>query len=145
MTQLQPQRGAIPAPQPSGLSAPFWDACQRGELMFQRCGDCGAATHTPAFICSQCASRALAWERSSGHGTIYSWTVVWRPQIPAFEVPYAPIIVDMDEGWQMLSNLVGCDVDAAVVGLPVAVEFHAVESGFQLPYFAPRARVSPPR
>jgi uncharacterized protein len=138
VTQLQPQRGVIPAPDPSGLSKPFWDGCQRGELLFQRCADCGAATHTPAYICSQCTSRALTWERSSGRGVVYSWTVVWRPQIPAFEVPYAPVIVDMDEGWQMLSNLVGCAVDDVAVGLPVEVEFHAVASGFQLPYFAPR-------
>jgi uncharacterized OB-fold protein len=140
MTVLRPQRGAIPAPQPSALSAPFWEGCQRGELLFQRCGDCGAATHTPAFICSRCTSRALTWERSSGRGAIYSWTTVWRPQIPAFEVPYAPIVVDMDEGWQMLSNLVGCDHADVAVGLAVAVEFHPLESGFRLPYFAPAGR-----
>jgi uncharacterized OB-fold protein len=140
MTLLRPQRGAIPAPQPSALSAPFWEGCQHGELLFQRCGDCGAATHTPAFICSRCTSRALTWERSSGQGTIYSWTTVWRPQIPAFEVPYAPIIVDMDEGWHMLSNLVGCDHEDVAVGLTVAVEFHPLEGGFRLPYFAPANR-----
>jgi uncharacterized OB-fold protein len=65
---------------------------------------------------------------------------VWRPQIPAFEVPYAPIVVDMDEGWQMLSNLVGCDHADVAVGLAVAVEFHPLESGFRLPYFAPAGR-----
>jgi len=137
MTALRPQHGAIPTPQPSALSAPYWDGCQRGELLFQRCGDCGAATHTPAYICSRCLSRALTWEQSSGRGTVYSWTTVWRPQIPAFEVPYAPIIVDVEEGWQMLSNLVGCDHEDVEIGLPVAVEFHPLESGFHLPYFAP--------
>ncbi len=54
--------------------------------------------------------------RSAGTGAIYSWTTVWRPPTPAFTVPYVPIVVDMDEGWQMLSCLVGCEHDAAAVG-----------------------------
>jgi uncharacterized OB-fold protein len=141
MTLLAPQRGAIATPHASDVSQPFWDGCARGELLFQRCGDCGQATHTPAHLCAHCASQRLTWERSAGTGTIYSWTVVWRPQSPAFAVPYAPVIVDVDEGWQILSNVIGCEHDAVAVGLRVAVEFHATESGFSLPYF----RVDPPR
>jgi len=136
---LGPQTGAIPAPTPSALSQPFWDGCKRGELLYQRCDVCGRATHTPAFICSNCASQSLRWERSSGRGTIYSCTTVWRPQMPAFEVPYVAIIVDLEEGWQLLSNLIGCTVDDAEVGMPVEVEFHPITGGFVLPYFRPAA------
>ncbi len=139
MTMLGPQTGAIPAPTPSALSQPFWDGCKRGELLYQRCDSCGRATHTPAFICSNCASESLRWERSSGRGTIYSWTTVWRPQMPAFEVPYVAIIVDVEEGWQLLSNLIGCTVDDAEVGMPVEVEFHPITGGFSVPYFRPAA------
>jgi uncharacterized protein len=134
---LGPQTGAIPPPTPSALTQPYWDGCNRGELLYQRCDECGRATHTPAFICSHCASQSLRWERSAGRGTIYSWTTVWRPQMPAFEVPYVAIIVDVEEGWQMLSNLIGCRVDDVEVGMPVVVEFHPISGGFQLPYFRP--------
>jgi uncharacterized OB-fold protein len=134
---LEPQRGAIPLPHPSPLSQPYWDGCNRGELLFQRCADCGHATHTPAYICSQCTSRALGWEKSAGTGEIYSWTAVWRPQMPAFEVPYVPVIVNMDEGWHLLSNIIGCEVDDVEVGLRVGVEFHPIHGGYQLPYFRP--------
>jgi uncharacterized OB-fold protein len=137
MTMLGPQTGAIPPPTPSALSQPFWDGCARGELLYQRCDVCGHATHTPAFICSNCGSESLRWERSSGRGTIYSWTTVWRPQMPAFEVPYVAIIVDVEEGWQLLSNLIGCTVDDVEVGLPVEVEFHPIPGDFVLPYFRP--------
>ena len=137
MTTLQPQTGAIPLPTPSALSRPFWDGCNRGELLFQRCGDCGRATHTPAYICAHCTSAALTWERSAGTGSVYSWTTVWRPQMPAFDVPYVAIIVDLDEGWQFLSNLIGCEVDDVEIGMRVEVDFHPVEGGFQLPYFRP--------
>ena len=44
MTLLEPQRGDIPRPHPSRWSAPYWEGCARGELLFQRCGDCGGIT-----------------------------------------------------------------------------------------------------
>ncbi len=137
MTLLEPQRGAIPLPVPNLVSQPYWDGCNRGELLFQRCAACAGITHTPAMVCAHCASRALQWERSTGRGTIYSWSTVWRPQTPEFVVPYAPIIVDVEEGWQMLSNLIGCEHDAVAVDLPVRVEFCRVSDDMNLPYFRP--------
>jgi uncharacterized OB-fold protein len=137
MTDLAPQTGDIPVPFPSPLTQPFWDGCDRRELLFQRCRDCGKATHTPAYICAHCTSRALVWERSTGRGAVYSWTTVWRPQVPTFEVPYVAIIVTMDEGWEILSNLVGCPHDAVRVGLRVEVDFHEINGGVVLPYFRP--------
>jgi hypothetical protein len=138
MTMLEPQRGAITVPIATETSQPYWDGLARKELLFQLCGECGGATHTPALVCAHCGSRSLSWTASSGLGTIYSYTVVWRPQTPAFTVPYVPIIVDMAEGWQILSSLVGCEHDRVEVGLDVAVEFHPVGDGVWLPYFRPR-------
>jgi|tagenome__1003787_1003787.scaffolds.fasta_scaffold19836533_2 uncharacterized OB-fold protein len=134
---LVPQPAAIPAPMPSPLSQHYWDACARGELLFQRCAHCGKPNFDPALLCRHCGSRDLGWEQSAGNGTVYSWTVVWRPQQPSFVVPYAPAIVDIDEGYQMLANIVGCDVADLAVGMPVAVEFHPVSDGFAIPYFRP--------
>ncbi len=130
-----PQRGDIPVPVPNALSQPYWNHCARGELAFQRCGRCGRATHTPAYVCSNCLSPDLTWEVSSGAGAIYSYTTVWRPQSPEFEVPYVPAIIDVAEGWQMLSSIIGCAVDAVAVGLPVQVEFQPLPGGMLLPYF----------
>ena len=90
---LAPQPKGIPAPVPSPLSQPYWDACARGELTYLRCDTCGTVAPIPALVCGQCLGRSLTWTRSSGRGTLYSWTVVWRPQHPTFHVPYAPAIV----------------------------------------------------
>jgi uncharacterized OB-fold protein len=138
VSRLEPQDGAIPRPYPSPLSQPFWDGAARGELLFQHCTHCGGSTHTPAIVCAHCGSRQLVWTPSSGRGTVYSWTIVWRPQTPAFTLPYVPIIVDLEEGWQMLSNLVGCPHDAVHVGLAVEVTFHPLADASALPYFRPR-------
>jgi len=56
-----------------------------------------------------------------------------------FRVPYAPAIVDLDEGYQMVTNLVGLRPDAITPDLPVQVEFHHTGGGLHLPYFRPRA------
>lgn len=135
MTMLRAGTGDIPRPVPGPISLPWWEGCAAGVLRYQRCGECGAATHTPALLCAACASRDLHWIDSSGRGEIYSWTCVWRPVTPSMEVPYVPLIVTMEEGWWMLANLVGCEHDAVAVGLPVEVEFHRFDDGFVLPYF----------
>jgi uncharacterized protein len=137
MTILEPQTGDIPLPFPSFISKPYWEGCARGELLFQRCGHCNGITHTPAVMCAHCTSRELTWEPSAGTGEVYSWTTVWRPQTPAFTVPYTAVIVDMDEGWQILSNLISCEHDAATIGMRVSVEFHPLREGIVLPYFRP--------
>jgi uncharacterized OB-fold protein len=139
VTLLVPQTGEIPQPHPSSVTQPYWDGCARGELLFQRCNNCHLATHTPSRFCAHCASLDLVWEQSAGVGSVYSWTTVWRPQTPAFTVPYLPIIVNVDEGWQILSNLIGCEHDAVQVGMRVAVEFHAIHGGTMLPYFRPES------
>ncbi len=67
---------------------------------------------------------------------MYSWTIAYRPQTEAFTTPYAPVIVDLDEGFQMLSNLIDCDTNDLAVGMRVQVEFHEV-GPMTLPYFRP--------
>jgi uncharacterized OB-fold protein len=137
MTLLLPQTGAVPRPKPSAMSQPFWAGVAEGELRFQRCAACAGATFTPAIVCAQCGSGDLTWEVSTGRGTIYSWTTVWRPQTPEFVVPYMPIVVDVEEGWQILSNLVGCDHEDVDAGMAVQVDFHRLDDGVTLPYFRP--------
>ena len=74
---------------------------------------------------------------SAGLGAVYSWTIVWRPQTPAFEVPYAPAIVRLEEGYDVLTALVGIDHADITDGLRVAVEFHAISAEITLPFFRP--------
>ena len=138
MTLLTPHPEGIPAPTITGLSRPFWDGCQRGQLLFQRCGN-GHAVFNPAPICRQCHSANLTWEQSTGHGNVYSWSIVWRPPSPKFEVPYAVTIVTLEEGYTMMGNVIGCDHQMVAVGLAVVVQFHTIGNGIYLPYFAPVA------
>ncbi|OBF54808.1 hypothetical protein A5787_04380 [Mycobacterium sp. 852002-50816_SCH5313054-b] len=131
---LRPQSGPVPHAS-SHLSLPFWQGCRAGELRYQRCAACGVANFPPSEHCRQCLSADLRWERSDGRGEIYSWTVVHRPVTAEFEPPYAPAIVTLDEGYQMLTNIVGMAPADLAIGLRVRVEFHAVGADLTLPYF----------
>ena len=62
---------------------------------------------------------------------------MWRPQTPEFKVPYVPIIVDLEEGWQMLSCLIDCDYVDVHVGQRVEVTFSPLDERVTLPYFRP--------
>ena len=88
-------------------------------------------------VCARCHATSPVWEESAGTGSLYSWTVVWRPPDPSFRVPYAPAVVRLDEGFCMLSAVIGCEPEALHDGLRLAVEFHPASDEITLPYFRP--------
>jgi uncharacterized OB-fold protein len=124
-------------PVPTTFSKPFWDGCEAGKLMYQRCDVCDKALFDPTPMCTACASFRLSWHESAGGGSLYSWSVVWRPSGPEFTCPYAAIIVDVDEGFQILANAVGCEPEDLYLGQRLAVEFHPIGGGLWMPYFRP--------
>jgi uncharacterized protein len=134
---LVPQPTGIPVPVPSARSRPFWDACREARLVLPLCANCGARALRAFAACSQCHETTLAWAPSDGRGSLYSWTVVWRPPHPALVVPYAPAVVTLDEGWWFLSAVVGCTPADLHEGMALEVEFHAASASVVLPYFRP--------
>ena len=135
---------AIPKPGPTldGMTAEFYGFCPNGELRFQRCDGCGTWRHPPRVRCAKCGSGEWTWTRSSGRGTVFTWTTVHQAMHPAFaaDVPYVVSVVETDEGVRIVTNLLGVDPTEVRLGLPVAVEFETRPDGVTLPQF----RVSVP-
>jgi len=130
-----------PLPQPDDdLDAAFWQHCAREELRFQRCGNCGTWRHLPRLRCASCGSGEFAWERSSGRGRVYSWTVTHQSPIPAFapRLPFAALVVELEEGVRMVAGLAEADVRELRLDLPVEVVFERVGADAALPSFRPR-------
>ena len=134
---------AKPLPQLVGFSKEFYGWCKQGELRFQRCSDCGAWRHVPRPMCAGCGSLRWEWARSSGRGTVFTWTVATRAMHPAFQgdVPYAPVVVEMAEGVRMLSQVIDCPPDELAIGMPVEVVFEEATPEITLPKFR-RARAT---
>ena len=72
-----------------------------------------------------------------GTGTVASFTLCYPPVLPAFaeRVPYNAVVVQLDEGPFMVSNLVDIDNDAIEVGLPVEVTYVDLDDDLTLPQF----------
>jgi hypothetical protein len=127
----------VPLPQPTRDNAPFYEAARRGELRFQRCAACKRFRHYPRPLCPHCLSREHTWERSTGRGTVYTWTIVRGPTLPAFEakVPYNVVDVLMDEGVHFVSEVLECPPEALRAGLPVEATFVTVSDEITLVKF----------
>jgi len=127
----------LPLPAMQGLTREFYDFCKQRELRFQRCKPCGAWRHVPREMCAECGSMEWEWAKSSGKGTVYTWTVAVRAMHPAFqtEVPYAPAVIEMEEGVRLLSTVLDCAPDDLEIGMPVEVAFQDVTEEVTLPKF----------
>ena len=52
-------------------------------------------------------------------------------------MPYVIAIVKLDEGVQMLTNIIGCEPDEVQCNMPVEVVFEKLNDEFTLPKFRP--------
>ena len=131
-----------PLPQPDDdLVAAFWEFCAREELRFQRCSACSTWRHLPRLRCAACGSPDFRWERSSGRGRVYSWTVTHQSPMSAFaaRAPFAVLVVELDEGVRMVAGLVEASPAALRLDLPVEVVFERRSPEWALPNFRPRS------
>ena len=80
-------------------------------------------------VCPWCRSGDWTYRPSGGRGAVYSYTVVHRPPEPGFEAPYVPAIVDMEEGWSLLSWIVDCPPQQVHIGMEVQVRFSVGPDG----------------
>ncbi|MEO8603880.1 MAG: Zn-ribbon domain-containing OB-fold protein [bacterium] len=131
----------IPTPVPNADNQGFWDACARGELRLQRCTACRAWRHHPRPMCPACGSFDYEWGLASGRGVVHTFTIVHRPTLPAFEdrLPYNVVVVQLEEGPFMVSNLLDCAAEAIAIGRPVEVVFEPLDETIVLPKFRLRA------
>lgn len=132
--RVSQQESSIPVPEPSAASEPFWAATRARELHMQRCAACARLVWYPRFACSHCGHDQLDWERLSGQGVVYAVSVHHRPALPALadKVPYAVVLVDLDEGARIMSTMFG---QPPRVGEPVTVAWAPLPDGRNLPTF----------
>ena len=130
-----------PLPAVAIWARPFWNAARENRLVLQHCNDCGKAIFYPRAFCPHCLSDNLGWQTASGRGTVYSYTVVEANAPSAFigDIPYVVAVIRLDEGVQMLSNVVGCELSQLRCDMPVEVTFEKLNDEFTLPKFRPTA------
>ena len=128
-----------PVPVITEENSPFWEGCRRGVLLLQYCEACQSYQFYPRLYCMQCGANSLRWERASGRGVIYSYTVIHQNKSPEFgnDTPYNVAIVQLEEGPRLMSNIVEVASGDLRVDLPVTVVFDAVSETISVPRFKP--------
>jgi hypothetical protein len=130
---------AKPVPAITDELRPFFEAARHERLVVQRCRGCGHLRFPARAICSQCLSREAEWVEVSGRGEVYSFNVMHQVYHPGFasESPYVVVLVRLEEGPKMTSNLVGVAPKDTRIGMPVRVVFERITDEVTLPKFAP--------
>jgi uncharacterized OB-fold protein len=91
---------------------------QNGKLCYQRCADCSAAVFYPRVLCPVCGSGALEWRESAGRGTVYATTAVHSRS----RDPRNVVLVDLDEGFRMMSRIEDLPAEEVEIGTRVRFE-----------------------
>lgn len=135
MTVLDPAR---PKPLPTPETRHFWDGTKAGKLLLQRCGDTGQAYFPPRPFSPFTGTRNVEVFEASGRATLLSYVIHHRPA-PGFAPPYAIAVVKLEEGPQMMTNIIDCPQtpEALVLDMPLEVAFVPLDDAITLPLFRP--------
>ncbi len=120
----------------------YWRATAEHRLTYPTCDACGNVVFFPRRHCPTCGASEMTWHESNGEGTVYSYSVVRQNRHPAFKDlgAYAVGYVDLDEGFRVLTNIVGVTdpTKEIKIGQRVKVTWEDQEGGeVSLPMFAP--------
>jgi uncharacterized OB-fold protein/acyl dehydratase len=131
----QSKPGRIP-PLRGKDNAWWWEAIERGEILIQKCSQCGALRHPPRPMCPECQSTAWDAIPSAGHGSVHSYVVMHHPPMPGYDFPVAVGLIDLDEGTRLVANIVDCPFEDVHIGMKVEASI-AEQGGVKMPVFRP--------
>jgi uncharacterized OB-fold protein len=126
-----------PLPVIESWNAAYWAASKRRQFVGQRCRTCGYLHLPPGPVCTNCLSPEQEWVPLSGKGTIYSYGIYYQLWHPGFteDLPYNVALIQLAEGPQIISQVVGCKNEELDCGVAVEVVFEEVTPEITLPKF----------
>lgn len=104
---------------------------EQGELAYQFSPSAKAAVFYPRVIAPGTGAADLEWRHSTGLGTVYATTVV-HPQQGA---PYNVALIDMDEGFRLMSRVEDVAPTAVKIGQRVKFRVHRQDGEDPCPVF----------
>jgi uncharacterized protein len=126
-----------PLPDVTEEDKPFWEAAQRHQLALPRCKDCGHVWFPPYRSCPNCWSFNREFVPASGRGKVWGFVEMMYPFFASFEndIPYNVVLVELEEGPLLFSNVVDIDISEIAIGMNVEVVFDDVTDNFTIPKF----------
>jgi uncharacterized OB-fold protein len=118
----------MPNAETSPLAA-YIDHLKRGQLAFQFSPSAGQVVFHPRVIAPVTGAADLEWRVSRGMGTVHATTVVHPQQGD----PYNVCLVDVDEGFRLMSRVEDIPPREVKIGMRVRFRVHAPQ-GDEDPY-----------
>ena len=125
-------------PKPRTFSKAYWDATREKKLLVQYDKRSGKYQFFPRATSIYDGHRDLEWREVSGKGEIFSYTIARRAR-PPFQghEPFAIGLVTLDEGVNVMANIVHCGLETIRIGQPVKPFWAPLVNGTHLLMFEP--------
>lgn len=107
-----------------GADAHYFGQLAQGIFEIPRCDGCARHHFYPRICCPYCGSQALTWVAPTGRGTVYSTTIVRKP-----EGDYTVCLVDLEEGPRLMSRVVGIPVEEVRIGMAIQARIEQTPEG----------------
>jgi uncharacterized OB-fold protein len=116
---------AKPMPEPTPVTAPFWDALREHRIRIQYSPSSNRYVFYPRLLAPGTLADDLEWREISGRGVLYTFTISDRPTAPPWTdaLPQLLAVVQWDEGPRFSTELVNVDPSELWVGMPVRPVF----------------------
>lgn len=125
----------VPPPIMGFYDRPMWESIRARQMKLQRCPECRTFQYPPSPCCWSCLNTELEWVPISGKGRIVSWIIGHHQYLAAYPPPYNIIVVQLEEGPLMLSNLEGRQPEQSWIGTVVELVYSEVGGDTVLPRF----------
>jgi uncharacterized OB-fold protein len=141
MAQLNDTLGvAREAAKPRSFSRPYWDGTREKRLLLQYDPRNARYQFFPRATSIHDGKRALEWREASGKGVVFSFTIAHRARPPfRGHEPFAIGLVTLDEGVNVMANLVNCAEEDLRIGMRVEATWAPLPDGTHLLMFQPAA------
>lgn len=121
----------------------YWESARKRALELPRCEGCGEVFYPLSSRCRKCLSASLTWKPVSGKATLVTWNVMHQVYDPAFAslAPYVVAVVKLEEGAQLISNIIDVAPGTLQAGMPLEVDYIDLNDEVTLPVYRVGAAV----
>lgn len=125
-----------PLPRAEGPTAPYWQALRRREFLLPYDADQGRFLHPIESL----SGASPDWRPAPREGRIESYSWVHLPTEGYEQVPYVLATVALDNGPQLMCNILDAHSNDVQIGARVSLVFEERADGWVVPQFTTTSR-----
>ncbi len=124
---------------PRTFSQKYWDGTREKKVLLQYDNKSGKYQFYPRANSIYNGRRSvLEWREVSGKGEVFTFTIARRAREPfRGHEPFFIVLVTLDEGVNVMANVVNCSLEEMKIGLRMKPYWHPLPDGTNMLMFEP--------